>query len=180
MSVLSGGTDASITFPTPLPPSYTLFHIVRYRPGSPSSERKRIVTSLDSSVTGVCNWLSGHWSGRAGMAFHLDFLMPSTSPDLHGDRWVLSSDQWQTYRSQGVNRTTNPPAPFMPSCWLNWGINIHPYENGQWEAAAVLAYNWQLSAEEVAETEAWLAMRYGLGECSPSACVRVCPCERAC
>lgn len=111
---LRGNTTASIIFPSAIMPvTYTLFHVTRYT----GPARQRIVTSRN------INHISGHWRGRSGLAYQLalSWITPEsiTLPgQLHGDDWVLSSDQPGVYRSQGVLRSFSTKTTFTQQIQL--------------------------------------------------------------
>jgi len=150
LTYLSGSTTASITWPTSvLPTTYTLFHVTRYN----GATRQRILTS----ASGGTNWLSGHWQGISGVAHHNTWITQS-SVDIHGNNWVISSDQNNTYRSQGTSRTTititNGPN-------VRLGVNTWAGELSDWAIAEVIVYNRALTAAEVDDVESYLINKYG-------------------
>lgn len=145
---VSGGTTASMTFPANvLPATYTLFSVSRYN----GSTRGRILCASDT------NWLTGHYAGLSGQAYHNAWLTDSGT-NYHGMRWVLSSDQNRLYRSNGVQRSTG--APGTPS-YGRLGINVSN-EVSDWAVAMVIVYNRTLSLAEIQTVEKWLGQRYAL------------------
>lgn len=147
---LIGGTTTSIlVWPSAiLPETYTMFHVTRYNTGS----NRRIFQGSN------INWLSGHWNGRAGVAFHNNWIT-SNGTDNHGTNWVLSTDQNALYRSQGIDRTIATPG--TPS-YAQLAINTGTYagETSDWLCACVIVYNRTLSLDEINLVEAWLGQRY--------------------
>jgi hypothetical protein len=143
---LQGGTGDGLRFPTSiLPSTYTLFHVTRTTGGT----RQRIVTGYNN------NWLSGHWSGGSGIAFHEGWL--TDQGNRHGNDWFYSTDQNSLYRSNGVTRGTGGGAS------THLSINHGTYsEYSDWQCAEVLVYPSTLSSTDYQTIEAWLAYRYGI------------------
>jgi hypothetical protein len=145
---LSGGTADGLRWSASiLPSTYTLFHIAKYN----GATTARIFDGVAS------NWLSGFHSGRAGVAYHMNWITAETN--LHASNWVLSTDQNSLYRSNGVDRTIAAPGtPSNNQLSLNWG-----YWSGErsiWAVACVIIYNRTLTTSEIAQVECWLNRRY--------------------
>jgi hypothetical protein len=152
---LAGDTSASVIFPNAiLPINYTLFHVSRYN----GTNQGRILTSPD-----LCNnWLSGHWSGKSGVAFHSNWITQSTN-SMHGSNWVLSTDQNNLYRSGQSNRTSAVAGAISYAS----NIGINPSNTGSlnksdWAIANVLVYNRTLPSNQYLAIEDYLASRYSL------------------
>lgn len=147
-NALQGGTGDGIQFPTDvLPSTYTLFHVTRYQ-GSTSA---RIITGINN------NWLSGHWNGYSGVAYHEGWITQS-SRTTAGNNWVLSTDQNSLYRG---NRTTHGTSGGSLSTRLsvNAGVNS---EYSAWQCSEVIVYNRTLSFSEYVQVEEFLNDKYGL------------------
>mmetsp|Transcript_16036 Transcript_16036/g.24180 ORF Transcript_16036/g.24180 Transcript_16036/m.24180 type:complete len:558 (-) Transcript_16036:85-1758(-) len=142
---LYGGPSAILNFQVP-PGRYTLFHRTKYIGGSMS----RIFTG--SSLSWPCNWLSGFHHGRAGVAFHSAWITDCCR-DSHGTDWVISSDQYNLYRSNGVQRSTTNGV-FGSLCDL--GVNTLYSEQSHWAISEVIMYDRELSLPEIHEVEAYL------------------------
>jgi hypothetical protein len=83
---IHGPTSASMRFPAGILPSaeYTLFFVARYN----GPNRGRIFQGDDS------NWLSGFWSGLAGVALHGSCgWITNSQIDMHGYDWVIGADR---------------------------------------------------------------------------------------
>lgn len=144
---LQGGTGDGILFPTDvLPSTYTVFHLSRYT----GSSNFRIVTGTGN------NWLSGHWSGNTGVAFHEGWI--TNQVNRFGNNWVLSTDQNSLYRG---NRTTYGTSGGSASTRLT--VNAGQYtEYSAWQVAEIIVYNRTLSLEEYTSVENFLVDNYGL------------------
>ena len=94
-NVIHGTTSTKISFMCSALTSYTVFHVVRY---TGVGDLKRIMAD-DMSCGDYSNWFSGHWNGYTGVAYHDGEFLTSSSSDLHGTNWVVSSDSYQIYRS---------------------------------------------------------------------------------
>jgi hypothetical protein len=145
-TTLQGTTADGLLFPAAiLPSTYTVFHVTRYTGGT----RARIVTGT------VNNWLSGHWSGTTGVAYHEGWL--TGQPDNHRNYWVLSTDQVNLYRSNKVTRgTTGGTASTRLT------VNAGQFaEYSDWQCAEIIVYNTALSGTDYAAVEEYLAKKYG-------------------
>jgi hypothetical protein len=145
-NTLQGSTSDGLRFPSGiLPSTYTLFHVTRTTGGT----RARIVTGSNN------NWLSGHWGGGSGIAYHEGWL--TDQGDRHGNNWFYSCDQNNLYRSNGTTRGTGGGASTALS--INHG-NYAEYSD--WQCAEVLVYPSTLSSTDYQAVEAWLAAKYGI------------------
>jgi hypothetical protein len=144
---LQGATTAGIRFPSGiLPATYTLFHVTRTTGG----DRKRIVTGLGN------NWLSGHWSGSTGVAYHEGWLTGQTN--IHGNNWFISTDQNSLYRSNGVTRGSSGG-----SASTNLTINDGQFgEYSDWQCAFVCVYSGTMSSIDYASVESWISSKFGI------------------
>lgn len=145
--ILEGATTDGLRFPTGIVTgSYTLFHLTRYNNGTEG----RIFQGITN------NWLSGFWSGRAGVAHHDSWVTGTT--DLHGTDWVLSTDQNYLYRSNGVQRGTGSSGS-APQIGLNYGAYN---EYSAWQCAEVIVFNRHLTSAEYTKVEQYLSFKYGI------------------
>lgn len=144
---LFGNTNAGLRFPSGiLPATYTLFHVTRTTGGA----RLRIFTGSNN------NWLSGHWGGGSGVAFHEGWL--TGQPDTHGNNWFYSTDQNSLYRSNGVTRGSSGGSA-STNLSINYGSNA---EYSDWSCAFVAVYTGTLSAIDYGVVESWIASKYGI------------------
>jgi hypothetical protein len=144
---IHGATTASMRFPAGILPSanYTLFFVARHN----GPNRGRIFQGDDS------NWLSGFWSGSSGVAFHSDscsWITPYN--DLHGYDWVIGTDRRNSFRSNGVDRTTNSFCHVFDRLAINTGKKS--WEKSDFAVQSVLVYNRTLTDADVLMVEAWL------------------------
>jgi len=147
-NVLQGTASTTVTFATGvLPSTYTLFHVARLTGGV----RKRIFAGIN------VNWLSGFWSGNAGVAFHGFWLTPQT--DVHGNNWLYSTDQKNLYKSNGVDRTAFSGSAVSANLGINNGIFS---ENSDFMVAEVIVYPSELSSSDILAVEAYLSNKYGI------------------
>lgn len=129
---------------------YTLFHVTRYTGTS----------NLRIHQAEGLNWLSGHWNGLSGVCFHNGWLTQSSS-SIHGNNWVISSDQWDLYRSNGVQRSVNGGGTrITPRLVINTGSGLSEF--GTWMTVECIVYNRVLSISEIQQVELYLASRYGI------------------
>jgi hypothetical protein len=134
--------------------NYTLFHVTRT---TGAGSRLRIFTS--GVTNNGSNWLSGFHSGNTGVAYHDAWI--TNQSNLHGNNWVLSTDQRSLYRSNGVNRTITGGG--SPGFVFPLTINENASElTVGWMCAEVIVYNRILTQAEYETVERYLASRYGL------------------
>ena len=148
--VLYGDTTAELNFPTAiLPPTYTLISMTRYN----GSNKYRI---LDGQ-TG--NWLSGHWDGASGVAYHGGWLTVQT--DRHGSNWVIGVDQNSLYRSKSQSVAwTNDTGGGGTS--TNLRLGAVDYEPSDWMCAELIVYNRTLSSDEYTQLSDYMQNKYGI------------------
>lgn len=150
-NAIQGSPSTRIEFPAQvLPATYTLFHVTRYN----GPQNLRIYTANDAGK----NWLSGHWSGLSGVAYHEGWLT-QTSSSIHGGNWLISTDQNSLYRSNGVTRGTGGGG-----ATANLGINTAQWsgETSNFQTAEVIVYNRTLNASEITLVESYLSSKYGI------------------
>jgi len=154
--VLYGNTSAIIKFPSAILPSiYTLIYMTRYN----GSNKYRI---LDGQ--GSINWLSGHWSGKSGLAYHQGWLTQS-STDRHGSNWVLGMDQNDFYRSrsEGVTWEENSGGAGTDGSTQTYAqisVNATGTEKSDWMCGEIIVYNRTLSSEEYKRLEEYMQNKY--------------------
>lgn len=146
---LSGDTTAGVRFPSGMLPSgYTLFHVARY-----NGTRQRIFDAYSG------NFLSGFHANKAGVAYHQAWITPQSN--VHDNNWVLSVDQKDLYRSNGVQRSTTNGVMTAVSLSINHG-NFVSTESSDWVVACVIAYNRTLSSTEIQQMELYLNRKYSV------------------
>jgi hypothetical protein len=159
---LYGSTDAGLQFPATMMTTtsdYTLFHVARYyKPGDAVPTRKRIFDGV------TANWLSGFHGGKSGVAYHGDppnngGWLTSQTDDIHGDTWVLSTDQKDMYRSNGTDRTVLDYSEGS-SRQLSINHGYHTEETSDWAVAEVIVYDRELTLTEYQAVEAYLNAKY--------------------
>jgi hypothetical protein len=153
--VLYGNTPAKINFPSAiLPPTYTLIALTRYN----GTTKGRILDGQDQ------NWLSGHWSGRSGVAYHNGWL--TTYTDRHGSKWVLGTDQNNLYRSksEGVawEQNTGGGTEGTRVTYTQLLLGGRSNEPSDWMCAELIVYNRALSATEYNQLEAYMQIKYAI------------------
>jgi hypothetical protein len=146
-NTLAGSTTSGLQFPAGiLPATYTLFHVTRT-----TGTRSRIVTGSNN------NWLSTHWFGRSGVAYHEGWVT-GTENYLHGDNWVYSTDQNYLLRTNGVSRGT-AGGGVSTNLTINYGTYA---EYSDWATTFLAVYNRTLNSTEYIEVENWIKDKYGL------------------
>jgi len=148
--VIYGGTTAEINFPTAiLPSTYTLVSLTRYN----GTNKKRILDAQDT------NWLSGHWSGSAGVAYHGGWV--TTQTNRHGTKWVIGVDQNNLYRSKSQNVTWEENT-MTSGTNGNLRLGSVNYEASDWMCAEIIVYNRTLTSVEYTELENYMQNKYNI------------------
>jgi len=143
-----GTTADTLVFPNGiLTSTYTLFHVTKYNGGN----NERIFTSPSGT-----NWLSGHWAGLAGVAYHEGWVGPTTN--YHGSNWVMSTDQKSLYRSNAVLRGTGGGGVSTTTLGINNGWFGGEYS--AWACAETIVYNRELTGTEINTIESYLTAKY--------------------
>ena len=148
--------------------SYTLFHVARYTGlgtvtsvWTKSGSRGRIFAS-DLTCAPSANWLSGFWFGHSGVAHHEVWITANlefdSSPSYHGDDWVVSSDSFGLYHSNGVSRVDSGGGS---SSLSSLAIN-KLYEYSDFMVADVILFSTKLSSLQIATIENYLFEIYGI------------------
>ena len=147
--LMCNSSSTIVKFPANiLPATYTLFHVAKH---FDENNTNRIFTG----VNGGPEWFSFN-----GMAIHGGQWLTEYQP-LHGNAWVVSTDQNALYRSQGVNRTSGSPGtPSNVTLAINDYVNYSNPTN--FAVAEIIVYNRTLTASEVETVEGYLFTRYGL------------------
>jgi hypothetical protein len=146
-----GASTAWMKFPVGILPSadYTLFFVARYN----GAQRQRIFQTIDK------NFYFGFHGGKGGVAYHhsSDFCRSITQSniDLHGSEWVLGADRSDSFRSNGVDRTTPNRCADFGRLAINTGFQEE--EKSDFAVQYVIVYNRKLTDIEVMSVEAWLA-----------------------
>ena len=143
---LQGGTGDGIQFPTDvLPSTYTLFHVTRYQ----GTANARIITGITN------NWLSGHYGGSSGVAYHEGWITRS-SPSFFGNDWLITTDQNSLYRGNGYTYGSSGGS-------VNARLSVNAgstAEYSAWQCSEVIVYNRTLSALEYESVERFLSKKY--------------------
>jgi hypothetical protein len=123
--------------------NYTLFHVARYRDG----QNQRIFNGPGN------NWLSGFHGACSGVQYHEGWL---SEGDKHGKNWVISSDQHNFYRSNGVTRGSSNNGTY------NTIVDLNTSEPSDAHIAEIILYNRVLTLQEIQGIEAYLAVKFGI------------------
>jgi hypothetical protein len=142
-----GAPTAWMKFPEGILPStdYTLFFVARHN----GAARGRIFQGVST------NWLSGFHDKKAGVAYRGSTCWITKTQDEHGLDWVIGADRPRSFRSNGLDRTTNAAACDFPGrIAINAGM--WATESSDFAVQSVLVYNRRLTDAEVMRVEAWL------------------------
>ena len=90
------------------------------------------------------------------MALHGDCSWITPQMDLHGRDWVVGSDRSDSFRSNGVDRTTNAANGCQAFDRLAINTGIESAQTSDFAIQSILVYNVKLSDADVQRVEAWL------------------------
>jgi hypothetical protein len=148
-SYVYGASTAWMKFPVGILPSaaYTLLHVARYN----GNTKRRIFQGVDGDFS------SGFYDQKAGVSWHssCNFITQSTN-DVHGDSWVVSADRSDSYRSNGVDRTTNKNNNCAAYDRLAINAGYAAYDSSDFAVQTVLVYNRKLVDADIILLENWL------------------------
>jgi len=158
-SYIYGASTAWMKFPVGILPSveYTLLHVARY-----NGNTKRFIFQ---GVNGL--FAPGFYGGMSGVAHHSNLCFPMTqvTTDVHGSNWVVSADRSNSYRSNGVDRTTNGGCSQYDRLAINTGY-FAASESSDFAIQTVLVYNRKLTDADVISLESWLTRCEGVFDIS--------------
>jgi len=141
-----GGTGDGIRFPSAiLPSTYTLFHVARYN--GPSKGR------IFDGTAG--NWLSGFHNFKAGVTYHGYWLTQSSATNFPLDQILISSDQRNLYRGNGIDLKIGSGTSQSQRIGINYGSR-YGNEPSDWAVWEVIVYNRELTLDEIRFTEEYL------------------------
>jgi hypothetical protein len=147
---ISGSAAAWMVFPEAILPSsqYTLFFVARFN----GATKQRIFQGFNT------DWFSGFGGGQSGIAFHANCEWIGGQSDLHNTDWVIGSDRSNTFRSNGIDRTTRTSKNDMCSSFDRLAINTgrRPNDGSDFAIQSLLVYDARLSDAEVQVVESWL------------------------
>jgi hypothetical protein len=140
-----GASTAWMKFPVGILPSseYTLFFVARYN----GLTRGRIFMGAHK------DWFSGFWEGARGVAHHGSCFFISSSINQHGNEWLIGTDRSNSFRSNGVDRSTEAQCDEFDRLMINSGGKK---PDSDFAVQSVLVYNRKLKDADVVKVEAWL------------------------
>jgi len=143
---VTGDTLTKFTLPAGLfDRRYTLFTVAKYNGDS----KKRIFTSSEG------DWYSGHDDGKSGVAKHDNVLTEHI--DHYGDGWVVSCDQRDMYRANGIRLSGLHYGEGLPE---NIGVNIKSGWESDFAIGEILVYSRELTMDEIQIIEKVLLDKY--------------------
>ncbi len=150
VTAVKGGTTAGITMNNVQLANYTMCYVARYAGAS----RGRI-------FDGGSNWLSGFWNGSGDVAHHDSWI--TSSAGATGTNWRYNCDSGNTFRSNGVLRSTTTAATtFLPAQMTINNFGGVGRDLSDWEIAEILIYDTSTTSAQMQEIEGYFSTKYGL------------------
>jgi hypothetical protein len=142
-----GDTLTKFTLPTSqlFDRRYTLFTVAKYS----GDVKERIFTSSQG------DWYSGHNDGKSGVAKHDDTMTEDI--DHYGDEWVVSCDQRNLYRANGIRLSGLHHDQGLPE---NVGVNTKSGLESNFAIGEILVYSRELNLDEIQIIEKALLDKY--------------------
>lgn len=155
----SGTSATKVRFadlPSAASGGYTLFHVARYS----GANQGRIFDS-----TGSTNWLSGFLDAHVGVAHHETGYLTQYAADASSstghNNWLLSSDQLNRYRANGVGQ--NQDYWTAQTVSVGFGINQNPWSQlSDWQVVDAIVFQGELNLYDIRRVENYLATIYAL------------------
>eukprot|EP01083_Nonionella_stella_P133544 406017_1 len=152
-SYITGSTTTRIDFPYELLPlNYNLFHVARYFEGT----QDIVFQAYDYG------WLSGFYTGYAGVAAHEGWIT-SSSRSTYGRQWVISNDQRSLFRTNGVGRTSDTQSVSLAANHYRLAINQGYYgtdDPSNFGIAEIIIFDYELTSKEYKCVESYLCDKY--------------------
>ena len=143
---------------------HTVFNLCKY---IEDGTKRRIIESKD------VNALFGFWEGKSGVAYESGWLTQNEISQF-GNNWVLSSQQTDLYRGNGIDLTTGSSSNVAPGrLTIN---NGHATASGtgaemsDFACAEILIYNEELNVDEIECVEQYFDCKYDLSLSEGVAC----------
>ena len=141
----TGTTTAAYSFGNILTDHYTICSMTRYT----GSRKGRILTGTKT------NWLHGHWSSRAGVAYYGGWLGSHSSRQGLMD-WVVLCGTSKTILLHGKQvASRGNHVSGNQGVVINTGVH-GPSEPSDWGVAEVITWNRALSTKEMQDATAYL------------------------
>jgi hypothetical protein len=153
---VGGDTNAGLLIDKGWPRGdYTFVHVTKYN----GPQKNRIWQSTTQ------NWLSGHWGGQAGVAYHNTWMHYATSANIARDDWLLGISSTDGARFNGgalVSRRLNRYADRVNAARNPGGVAINTYaklsnERSDWGVAQVIIFDRRLSEADKSLLEEYLS-----------------------
>ena len=151
--IITGDISSVIEFPVGgIGSAYTIIYRAKYN----GPNKQRILTS--DGYTNNCDWVSGLYNQYTLGAYHGggSWITDNVSPDVIGNQWLVSTDQLQLYRGNGVDYTHYPITSDSTCVFGSLGINLLQGERSDWAVSDVIIYSRELSLSEIQAVEASL------------------------
>jgi hypothetical protein len=154
INFISGGTTATLSFPTgSIPSTFTILSLTRYTGGTSG----RILQSQTS------NWFHGHYNGNRGVCYYTTWITNSTNVGNVND-WLccIGRNSTSTFSNNilidGVSSATNYGGNGNFQLAINIGVN----EKSDWALAYVIIWNKHLTDNEMIKMNNYINVIRGI------------------
>lgn len=149
---VSGTKNSGILFPFELSINYTIIYLAQFK----NSTTGRI---LQSSIISPHEWFSGFDTIGSGVAYHNNWI--TDQKDVFDNQWVLSVDQQNLYKGNGVNLTTKN-GTMIDSFKIGIGkFGFEPQKSADWNISCMIIYDKILTSNEIETIEKYIYKKYG-------------------
>eukprot|EP01083_Nonionella_stella_P301623 1035835_1 len=147
-----GATTTQIEFNVDLhPTNHTVIHYCKYRD---SGTKQRILqATMEDSVFGF-------WGGLSGQAYEYSAFITDGVTDHFGSEWVLSAQQRDLYRGNGIDLTVNPTGTFQVTQTLDINKGFKPEKSSDWACTEIIIINQKIPLDDIICIENYLLEKY--------------------
>eukprot|EP01083_Nonionella_stella_P158433 515727_1 len=147
-----GATTTQIEFNVDLhPTTHTVIHYCKYRD---SGTKQRILqATMEDSVFGF-------WGGLSGQAYEYSAFITDGVTDHFGSEWVLSAQQRDLYRGNGIDLTVNPTGTFQVTQTLDINKGFKPEKSSDWACTEIIIINQKIPLDDIICIENYLLEKY--------------------
>eukprot|EP01083_Nonionella_stella_P256626 879335_1 len=155
---LTGTIATNIDFPYDvLPLTYSLFYVARQFDG----QEGLFIQAYDYV------WFSGFNGGCNGCTQDENYIT-SSAEDLYGRDWFIGTDLRDSYRTNGIDRTSTPQTDLTDKTHqYRLGLNTGYFSSANtygsdWAAAEIIVFDFELETKQQKCVEQYLADKYDL------------------
>eukprot|EP01083_Nonionella_stella_P083076 229537_1 len=102
----------------------------------------------------------GFWQGLSGQAYEYNAWITDGATDHFGSEWVLSAQQRDLYRGNGIDLTVNPTGTFQVTQTLDINKGFKPEKSSDWACTEIIIINQKIPLDDIICIENYLLEKY--------------------